>query len=167
MAQRSMNPRPQKEEKRRFSTHYKKHSLALTSSLSPRSHRSSHSPRSLLDLRARISQTQQSPPSTRDSTSPTMSITIFVALRRWLLEKRLDGYIKVVEAPVHPDALEIAQKLNIDIVTNATIRKKLDLSSFGEKHFDIPPAEELQKYFGKYSTSTRAFKTKNIPDPFF
>ena len=83
------------------------------------------------------------------------------------MEKRLDGYIRVAEAPAHPEALEIAQKLNIDTVTNATIRKKLDLSSFGEKHFDIPPEEELQKYFGKYSTSAKAFRTKDIPDPFF
>ena len=164
MAQRSMNPRPQKEEKRRFSTHYKKHSLAVTSSLSPRSHRSSLSPRPLMDLRSRISRIQHSPP---EPTPPMMPITISTARRRWLIEKRLDGYIRVVEAPAHPEVLDIAQKLNIDIVTNATIWKKLGLSSFGEKHFDIPLAEELHKYFCKYSTSARAFRTKNIPDPFF
>ena len=96
-----------------------------------------------------------------------MPITISTVLRRWLLEKRLDGYIKVAEAPTHHEALEIAKKLNIDPVTNATIRKKLDLSSFGKKHFDIPPAKELQKYFGKYSTSAKAFRTKDIPHPFF
>ena len=101
MAQRSMNPRTQKEEKRRFSAHYRKHSSPLTFSLSPRSHRSSLSPRPLLDLRARISQIQHPPPVTREPTPPTMSITISTALRRWLMEKRLDGYIRVAEAPAH------------------------------------------------------------------
>ena len=27
--------------------------------------------------------------------------------------------------------------------------------------------EDLQKYFGKYSTSAKAFRMKDIPDPFF
>ena len=70
-----------------------------------------------------------------------MSITISTALSRWLLEKAFDGYIKVAEAPTHPDALEMAKKLNVDIATNAAIRKKLDLSVNGEKFFDIPPVE--------------------------
>ena len=167
MAQRSMNPRPQKEENRRFFAHYRKRSSALTFSLSPRSHRSSHSPHSPSDRRARACRKQQTSPTTREPSPPTMPITISIALCRWLLEKRMDGYIKVVEAPPHHEALENAKKLNIDTVTNATIRKKLDLSSSGEKHFDIPPAEDLQKYFGAYSMSAKAYRTKDIPDTFF
>ena len=96
-----------------------------------------------------------------------MLITISAALRRWLLEKGFEGYIKVVEAPTHPDALEIAKKLNVDITTNATFQKKLDLSTNGEKHFGIPPTKTLVKYFREYSVSTKAYKRKEIPDPFF
>ena len=70
-----------------------------------------------------------------------MPVPIFTALRRWLLEKGFEGYIRVAEAPSHLDALDIIKKLNVDTVTNATIRKKLDLSAIGEKHFDIPPTE--------------------------
>ena len=40
-----------------------------------------------------------------------MLITIFSALHRWLLEKRLDVYIKVAKALAHPEALEIVKKL--------------------------------------------------------
>ena len=83
------------------------------------------------------------------------------------MEKRLDGYIRVAEAPPHLDAMDIARKLNIDMVTNSSIRKKLDLSSLGERHFEIPPAEALQRYFGPYSSSAKAYRTKHIPDPFF
>ena len=35
------------------------------------------------------------------------------------------------------------------------------------KHFDIPPAKALGKYFGKYFLSTKAYRTKEIPNPFF
>ena len=77
------------------------------------------------------------------------------------------GYIQVAEAPPHPDAQEIARKLNIDTVTNASIRKKLGLTATGEKHFEIPPTEDLEKYFGEYSTSSKAYRMKDIPNSFF
>ena len=96
-----------------------------------------------------------------------MLITISGALRKWLLEKGFEGYIRVAEAPPHPEALDIAKKLNVDTVTNATVRKKLGLSVIGEKHFDISPAETLGKYFGEYSTSAKAYRMKDIPNPFF
>ena len=96
-----------------------------------------------------------------------MSITTSAALHRWFLEKGFEGYIKVTKAPTHPNALEIAKKLNVDTVMNATIQKKLDLSANGEKHFDIPLAKTLEEYFGEYSVSAKAYGTKEIPNPFF
>ena len=89
------------------------------------------------------------------------------ALRRWLLEKGLEGYIKVAEAPPHPDAFNIARKLNVDTVTNAMVRQKLGLSGLGEKHFDIATAEIHQKYFVDYSLTAKAYRTREIPNAFF
>ena len=40
--------------------------------------------------------------------------------------------MRVAEAPPHPEAFDIAKKLNVDTVTNATVRKKLGLSAIGE-----------------------------------
>ena len=88
-------------------------------------------------------------------------------MHRWLLAKGFEGYIWVVEAPPHPDAQDITRKLNINTVTNASIRKKLCLSGTGEKHFEIPQTDALEKYFGKYLTSAKAYKTKEIQNPFF
>ena len=88
-------------------------------------------------------------------------------LRRRILEKGFEGYIWVAEAPPHPEALDIAKKLNIETVSDASIRKKLSLSATGEKHFDIPPTDALEKYFGEYSTSAKVYRTKEIPNPFF
>ena len=96
-----------------------------------------------------------------------MTINISAALRRWLLEKGLDGYIKVAEAPPHPDAFNIAQKLNVDTITNTMVRQKLGLSGLGEKQFDIAPAETLRKYFAEYSLTAKAYRTKEIPNAFF
>ena len=96
-----------------------------------------------------------------------MTINISAALRRWLIEKGLDGYIKVAEAPPHPDAFNIAQKLNVDTITNTMVRQKLGLSGLGEKQFDIAPAETLRKYFVEYSLTAKAYRTKEIPNAFF
>ena len=80
-----------------------------------------------------------------------MKIVISTALRRWILEKGFEGYIRVAEATPHPDAFDIAKKLNVDTVMNAMVRQKLVLSGLGEKYFDIAPAETIQKYFAEYS----------------
>ena len=133
----------------------------------PGSRRSSRSPSSPPYHRARAHHSLQASTYLHEPHPPTMSITISTALRRWLLEKGFKGYNKVTEAPTHPDALDITKKLNVDIVTNAIIPKKLDLSANGEKHFNIPPAETLGKYFGEYSVSAKAYKMKEIPNPFF
>ena len=103
----------------------------------------------------------------QDHAIRSMTINISTALRRWLLEKGLEGYIKVAEAPPHPDAFNIARKLNVDTVTNAMVRQKLGLSGLGEKQFDIAPAETLRKYFAEYSLTAKAYRTKEIPNAFF
>ena len=72
-----------------------------------------------------------------------MKIVISTALRRWHLEKGFEGYIKVAEAPPHPDASNIAKKLNVDTVMNTMVRQKLGLSGLGKKHFDIASVETL------------------------
>ena len=137
MAHRPMNPRSQKEENRRFSAHYKKRPSTVNSSLSPRSHRSSYSPRSPPDHRTRAFQDTHLAPNIHKPPPLTMPIIMSAALRRWLLEKGFEGYIRVAESLPHPGALDIANKLNVDTITNATLRKKLGLSAIGEKHFDV------------------------------
>ena len=61
----------------------------------------------------------------------------------------------------------MASKLNIDTLTNAMVLKKLGLSSTEERHFDIFPTEVLERYFGECSQSAKAYRTRDIPDPFF
>ena len=92
---------------------------------------------------------------------------------QWTLghkKRKVEGFLHIIETKLQPShilTLEIAKKLNIDTMTNATIRKKLDLSVNGEKHLDIPPAETLGRYFGEYSVFAKAYRTKEIPNPFF
>ena len=96
-----------------------------------------------------------------------MPILITSALRGWLHDHGLVGYIKVAEAPPHPNALEMATKINVDTITSATIRKKLGLSNMGERYFNIFPNEVLERYFGEHSLSAKAYRTWDTPDPFF
>ena len=96
-----------------------------------------------------------------------MPTIITTALRNWLTKRGLQSFIKVAEAPPHPNAIEIASKLNIETVTHSMICKKLSLDSTGERQLEMFPSEILERYYGKYSLSAKAFWTRDIPDPFF
>ena len=117
-------------------------------SSSPRSRCSTHTQRS---LSTSCSQLPSSPPHAFNE----MKIIITSALKKWLARKK------------HPNAMEMASKLNIDTLTNSMVRRKLGLNSTGEHHFDIFPTEVLERYFGEYSQSAKAYRTRNIPHPFF
>ena len=60
----------------------------------------------------------------------------------------------------------MASKLNIDTLRDFMVRKKLGLSTTGEQQFDILPTELLERYYGKYSQSVKAFRTRDTPDSF-
>ena len=70
---------------------------------------------------------------------PEMPTIITTDLRNWLTEPSLQGFIKVVEAPPHPNAIEIASKLNIETLTDSIVRKKLSLDSTGEQQLEMFP----------------------------
>ena len=67
-----------------------------------------------------LSQThsQHAPP--QPSEMPTNLTT---ALRNWLMENGLQGFIQVAEAPPHPNATEIASRLNIETITDSMYAK--------------------------------------------
>ena len=73
----------------------------------------------------------------------------------------------MAEAPLHPNAMEIATKLTIETLADSMVHKKLSLDSTGERQFKMFPIELLERYYGKYSLSAKAFWTRDIPDPFF
>ena len=80
-----------------------------------------------------------------------MTIIVTSVLRNWLADHGLQGFIQVVEAPPHPNAMEMANKLNIETLTNSMVRKKLGLNSMGKQQFEILPTELLEIYYRKYS----------------
>ena len=73
-----------------------------------------------------------------------MLIDISPALQRWLHDHSLAGYIRVAEEPPHPNSHEMVTQINIDTITNATIRKKLGLTLKGERHIEIPSTKFLE-----------------------
>ena len=52
-----------------------------------------------------------------------MTIIVTFALKKWLTDHDLQGFIQVAKAPPHPNALEMASKLNIDILTNSMVHR--------------------------------------------
>ena len=89
------------------------------------------------------------------------------ALRNWLVNHGLQGFIRMAEVPQHPNITEMVSKLNIETLTDSMVSKKLGLDNTGERQFEILPTEFLERYYGKYSLSAKAFRTQDIPDPFF
>ena len=71
--------------------------------------------------------------------------------RSWLQERGLGGYLKVIDAPAHPDAQMVARQIHPDKVTNNMIRVALDLKRGGDHEVKIPPSTTLKEYFGTLS----------------
>ena len=87
--------------------------------------------------------------------------------RSWLQEWGLGGYLRVIDAPTHPDAQGVARRIHPDTVTNNMIRTALDLTRGGEHEVEIPPSTTLNKYFGMYSMSRKAYHTYGGPNKSF
>ena len=96
--------------------------------------RSLSSPRSISSLLKHRSLSLLDPQRSRSPNHPhpEMPTIITTTLRNWLTERGLQGFIKVAEAPPHPNATEIASKLNIETLTDSMVRKKLSLDITGE-----------------------------------
>ena len=43
----------------------------------------------------------------------------------------------------------------------------MSLDRTGERQLQMVPSHILERYYGKYSLSAKAFRTRDIPDPFF
>ena len=122
---------------------------------SPTRKQSSNSHRSLSSSRSLSSPLSRKTPSLPESYSShahhlsEMPTIITTALRNWLTKNGLQGFIKVAEAPPHPNATEIASKLNIETIIDSMLRKKLSLDSTGERQLEMVPSEILERYYGK------------------
>ena len=88
-------------------------------------------------------------------------------IRTWLQQRGLDGYLRVINAPPHPDAQEITRRTHPDTVTNNVIRAAFDLKRGGEHEVKIPPHMTLKEYFGMYSISGKAYHTYGGLNNFF
>ena len=145
----------------------------LRSSLS-----STHSHRSLNPLRSSLSSTHSAPtiparapppaqPHSQHTTAQysEMPTIITTSLRNLLTENGLQGFIQVAEAPPHPNATEIVSRLNNETITDSMLRKKLNLDNTSEWQLEMVPSHILERYYGKYSLSAKAFQTRDIPDP--
>ena len=56
-----------------------------------------------------------------------MPLEVSKELRTWLHRHALGGYLRIIDAPPHPEAQEIARWIHPDIVTNNHIRSMLGL----------------------------------------
>ena len=88
-----------------------------------------------------------------------MPLTGLAELHAWLQEQGLGGYLKVIDAPAHPDAQAVARRISPETITNNVLRAALDLQRGGDHDVEIPAALTLKEYFGEYSASGKAYRT--------
>ena len=86
-----------------------------------------------------------------------MPISVSDNFQQWLVNKNLQGFIKVEEAEPHPCAAEILQQINVSKITNKKVRSALE---FKRECFDAVQKMDkdvLRSYVGDYSPSTKPF----------
>ena len=96
-----------------------------------------------------------------------MPLTASIETRAWLQERGMGGYLKIIDAPAHPDAQGVARRICPEAITNNVLRAALDLQRGGDHDVDIPPASKLKEYFGEYSASGKAYRTYGGPNRAF
>ena len=96
-----------------------------------------------------------------------MPLTASAETRAWLQERGMGGYLKIIDAPAHPDAQRVGKEVCPEAITNNVIRQALELQRGGDHDADIPPAAKLKEYFGEYSASGKAYRTYGGPNKVF
>ena len=88
-----------------------------------------------------------------------MPLEVSEYIRTWLQRYGMGGYLRVIDAPHHPEAQEIVRQLHPDTITNNLIHSALGLQHSGEHDVEIPPHTILKDYFGLYSVFGKAYRT--------
>ena len=148
-------------------SHYRSQPPSLSSSEAPsrslRSKRScsqalfrSHSPSAKLSIpavpslsRPRIITLPHSSTQSNPVSISTMPLTASAETRAWLQERGMGGYLKIIDAPAHPDAQGVARRICPEAITNNVLRAALDLQRGGDHDVDISLASKLKEYFGE------------------
>ena len=92
-----------------------------------------------------------------------MPLEVSQEIRTWLQRHGLGSYLRVIDAPPHPEAQEIERHLHPDTVTNNLILFTLGLQC-GVHDVEKPPHTILKEYFGLYSVSGKAYRTYGGPN---
>ena len=96
-----------------------------------------------------------------------MMIYVSDNLRQWLVNKNLQGFMKVAEVEPHPCAAEILQQIDVSEITNKKVRCVLEFKREGFNVVQKMDKDVLRSYFGEYSPSAKAFQTQGGVDEFF
>ena len=80
-----------------------------------------------------------------------MPIVVSDNLRQWLIDKGLQGYLKVADADTHPRATKILQRIDVAKITNKQVRHILNLKREGFLAVQKMDKQMLRSYFGEYS----------------
>ena len=89
------------------------------------------------------------------------------AAKKWLKQYGLEGFLRIVEAPLHREAEKVVKDIGTEVITEEAIRALTGLLEGSIFTIDNPTPEQLTKYFGEYSLARKAYRTQGREDALF
>ena len=87
--------------------------------------------------------------------------------KKWLTQNGLEGFLRVVEAPPHEEPEKVAQKIDLEEITEDAIRALIGLLEGGLFSIENPSRETLKKFSDEYSLASKAYRTQGDEDAMF
>ena len=81
------------------------------------------------------------------------------ALRKWLHQHQLTGYLRVLATDPWADLEAAYATLNVAEITPEAVRAYLDLPPGGIKDVEMLTHERISAYYGEFSTTSKSYKT--------
>ena len=67
--------------------------------------------------------------------------------KEWFSKYRLEGFLRVVDAPPHEEPEKVAPTIDLEEITEGTIQALIGLPSRGLRSIENPCTEVLTEYF--------------------
>ena len=90
-------------------------------------------------------------------------MTLSEAAKKWLKQHGLQGFLRIVEAPLHGEAEKVVKEIDSEVITEEAIRALIGLPEGDRFSINNPTPKMLTKYFGEWPARRTAHKAVRTP----
>ena len=106
-------------------------------------------------------------PSPTESDDEMKCMTLSEIAKKWFKQHRLEGFLRIVEAPPHGKAEKIVMKIDTEVITEEATCALIGLLERGIYSMNNPSPEMLTMFFVEYSLGSTAYRTEGSEDALF